>query len=131
MNQLRPRERRASMPQPPLRASWQRCCGRSAAMCPMFRQELIHFRYRELIAKNCLTLSDAVIPSKWPTERFKAAVEIPSHYLQAHAVDYMRRHYSEITVRVIATHLGYGTLEAGKDYSADCKNRGRSACLAR
>lgn len=83
---------------------------------------LIHLRYREVIGKNWLTLSDAARPSKWPSERIKAAIKVPSHDLRTLAADYMRRHDPEIAARVIATHLGHGTLEAGKDYSVECKS---------
>lgn len=83
---------------------------------------LIHLRYREVIGKNWLSLSDAVRPSKWPSERIKAAIGVPSHDLRTLAADYMRRHNPEIAARVIATHLGHGTLEAGKDYSVECKS---------
>lgn len=83
---------------------------------------LIHMRYRELTGKNWLTLSDTAKPAKWPSERIKAAIEMPSHDLRTLAADYMRRHDPEIAARVIATHLGHGTLEAGEDYSADCKS---------
>ena len=83
---------------------------------------LIHLRYREVNGKNWLTLSETVRPSKWPSERINAAIEVPSHDLRTLAADYMRRHNPEIAGRVIATHLGHGTLEAGKDYSVECKS---------
>ena len=83
---------------------------------------LIHMRYRELVGKNWLTLSNAARPSKWPSERIKSAVGVPSHDLRTLAADYMRRHDPEIAARVIATHLGHATLEAGDEYSIECKS---------
>ncbi|MGJ8573369.1 MAG: hypothetical protein ACSHXI_22010 [Hoeflea sp.] len=83
---------------------------------------LIHMRYQELVGKNWLTLSETAKPSKWPSERIKNAIGVPSHDLRTLAADYMRRHNPENAARVIATHLGHGTLEAGKEYSTDCKS---------
>ena len=83
---------------------------------------LIHMRYREIVGKNWLTLSDAARPAKWPSERIKSAVGGPSHDLRTLAADYMRRHDPEIAARVIATHLGHATLEAGDEYSIECKS---------
>ncbi|MBB3995100.1 hypothetical protein GGR95_002750 [Sulfitobacter undariae] len=83
---------------------------------------LIHIRYRELVGKNWLTLSDVARPAKWPSERIKTAIGVPSHDLRTLAADYMRRHDPEIAARVIATHLGHGTLEAGEEYSTECKS---------
>ncbi|UWS78027.1 hypothetical protein N1037_12080 [Phaeobacter sp. G2] len=83
---------------------------------------LIHMRYRELVGKNWLTLSDAAKSEKWPSERVKTAIGVPSHDLRTLAADYMRRHDPEIAARVIATHLDHGTLEAGDEYSIECKS---------
>ena len=83
---------------------------------------LIHLRYREVTGKNWLTLSDTARPSKWPSERIKTALGVPSHDLRTLAADYMRWHDPATAPRIIATHLGHGTLEAGEQYSADCKS---------
>lgn len=61
---------------------------------------LIHLRYREVLGKNWLTLSSTARPSKWPSERIKSAIEVPSHDLRTLAADYMRRHNSEIAARI-------------------------------
>ncbi|SMX35266.1 hypothetical protein [Actibacterium lipolyticum] len=82
----------------------------------------IHMRYREVVGKNWLTLSDVARPANWPSERIKAALGVPSHDLRTLAADYMRRHDPENAARVISTHLGHGTLEAGDEYSTECES---------
>ena len=74
----------------------------------------IHMRYRELLGKNWLTLTNDARPSKWPSERVKAATGVPSHDLRTLAADYMRRHDPDNAARIISTHLGHGTSEAGE-----------------
>lgn len=80
----------------------------------------IHMRYRELLGKNWLTLTDDARPSKWPSERVKEATGVPSHDLRTLAADYMRRHDPDNAARIISTHLGHGTSEAGEEYRALC-----------
>ena len=80
----------------------------------------IHMRYRELVGKNWLTLTDAAKPVKWPSERIQLAIGVPSHDLRTLAADYLRRHNPDIAARTISAHLGHGTLEAGHEYSVDC-----------
>ncbi|WP_281969169.1 hypothetical protein [Roseovarius nanhaiticus] len=38
------------------------------------------------------------------------------------AADNMRMQNPEIAARIIATHLGHGTIEAGEEYSVECEN---------
>ncbi len=52
----------------------------------------------------------------------EAAIGVPTHDLWTLAVDYMRMHNPEIAARIIATHLGHGTLEAGEEYSVECES---------
>jgi hypothetical protein len=82
---------------------------------------MIHLRYRELKGTNWLTFSVETRPSKWPSERIKAAIGIPSHDLRTLAADYMRRYDPETAAGVISAHLGHGTAAAGKEYTALCE----------
>jgi hypothetical protein len=57
-----------------------------------------------------------------PGLKMEASIGVPSHGLRTRAADYMRRNNPEIAARIIPTHLGHGTLEAGEEYSAECKS---------
>lgn len=81
----------------------------------------IHMRYRELLGMNWLTLTECARPSKWPSERIKVTIGVPSHDLRTLAADYMRRYDPENAANVISAHLGHASKEAGVGYSALCE----------
>lgn len=82
---------------------------------------MIHIRYKELNGKNWLTLSDRVPPAKWPSERIKDAIGVPSHDLRTLAADYLRRSGPDTAANVIAAHLGHKSQQAGREYRAACE----------
>ncbi|MGB3626966.1 MAG: hypothetical protein WA989_14130, partial [Henriciella sp.] len=82
---------------------------------------LIHIRYQELVGRNWLTLDDTAPYRNLPTDLTKSAIGVPSHDLRTLVADYMRRHDPAHAADVIATHLGHGTIKAGKSYSAECE----------